>query len=219
MAQTNVFLLAADNVSKLTSLLQSDPELVTSQDEHGYSLMHAAASYNHIELLRLLAKEYNLDVNIKDEDGETALFVVETVDAARVLITELNADPNFRNLEGQTAEEKIRGEDDYPSVADYLHIISQLPTANAEVIETAGAIHPPPLPPNVSISVGTMDGEAAEAQGQDAVDLDFKRRIEQLAARDDFGERAGQNDLRDLIKDAVREVQGDEERAVRRRMS
>ncbi|MCJ1436334.1 hypothetical protein MMC27_005712 [Xylographa pallens] len=220
MAQTNPFLLAADNSPKLLPLLRSKPELALSQDEHGYSCMHAAASYNHLDLLRILVTEFKADVNIRDEDGETALFVVETVEAAHLLLEELNADPTITNADGVTAEEKIRAEGDYPIIADYL-LETRIRTVSSSDTSrtTSSAQHLPPLPPNVTINVGTLDGADAGEGNDQTPDPEFRRRIEELATRDDFEAEQGQQDLRNLIKDAVRGVGSDGDREVRRRMS
>src|SRR6478735_11436939 len=123
MATPNPFLLAADNNPTLLPLLREKPALASSQDEHGYSLVHAAASYNHLDLLRALVREFNVDVDLKDEDNETALFVVETQDAAQVLVEELGANINHRGSEGLTAREKIEAEAEFPAVAEYLAMI------------------------------------------------------------------------------------------------
>ncbi|MCJ1294029.1 hypothetical protein MMC34_005586 [Xylographa carneopallida] len=221
MAQTNPFLLAADNNPKLLPLLRSKPELASSQDEHGYSCMHAAASYNHIDLLRILVTEFNTDVNTRDEDGETALFVVETVEAAHVLLEELKADATIINADGVTAEEKIRAEGDYPTIADYLleARIRAVSSSGNRPITNSGAQHLLSLPPNITIDFGTLDSAAAGEGDDQAPDPEFRRRIEELATRDDFEAEQGQRDLRNLIKDAVRGVGSDGEKEVRRRMS
>ncbi|MCJ1286284.1 hypothetical protein MMC26_005629 [Xylographa opegraphella] len=221
MAQTNPFLLAADNSPKLLPLLRSKPELALSQDEHGYSCMHAAASYNHLDFLRILVAEFKADVNIRDEDGETALFVVETVEAAHVLLDELNADPTITNADGVTAEEKIRAEGDYPTIADYLleARIRTVSGSDASRTTSSGFQHLPPLPPNVTINVGTLDSADAGDGNDQTPDPEFRKRIEELARRDDFEAEQGQQDLRDLVKDAVRGVGSDREREVRRRKS
>ena len=220
MAQSNPFLLAADDSPNLLLLLHSKPELTSSQDEHGYSLMHAAASYNHLGLLRTLASEFKVDVNIRDEDGETALFVVETVEAAQILVEELQIDPEITNAEGNTAEEKIRADGDYPTVADYLleTRIRKLGSANAEQATANGSQRLPSLPPNVTINVDAVDASSVEAADQATVDPEFRRRIEELATREDFQGEEGQKELRSLITDAVRGVGGDSERAMRRRV-
>lgn len=227
MPHLNPFLLAADNSPQLLPLLRSDPSLSSSQDAHGYSLLHAAASYNHCGLLRTLVSDFNVDVNIRDEDGETPLSVVETVEAAQVLVEELGADTSMKNEEGMTAEEKIGIEGDYPTVAAYLKETRTRGTAKLLCGESmhqdpsrqsdSDTHHPPPLPPNVTVNVGTMEEEASGDAGE--VDPEFKRRIEELAARDDFRGEQGQQQLRSLIVDAVRSMPSEESgRQTRRRL-
>ena len=199
----NIFTLAADDSPQLLLILRSNVSLASSQDNHGYSLLHAAASYNHLDLLRKLVHEFHVDPNIRDEDGETPLFVVESVEAAQCLLEELGADPKVKNDEGMTAEEKIRAEGDYPTIAEFLREsrVIGIP-AVGDVQSNANGQHPPPLPPNVKMHLGTMeDSEAIE--GTEA-DPDFRRRIEELAAREDFHREEGQKHLRDLITDAIR---------------
>ena len=213
----NTFALAADNSPQLLPILRSNPSLAPAQDEHGYSLVHAAASYDHLDLLRTLVHEFHVDSNIKDEDGETPLFVVESVDSTKCLLEELGADPMVKNNEGMTAEEKIRAEGDYPTIADFLkesRAKGDPIVGNGQTPETG--IHPPPLPPNVRLHLGTMvDPQAIE--GTEA-DPEFRRRIEELAARDDFRGEEGQKQLRDLITDAIRGAGREDERQVRPRL-
>lgn len=64
--------------------------------------IHAAASYNHIPLLRSLVRTHGGNANVTDLDGDTPLFVVETVETARCLVEELGADVNWRNESGLT---------------------------------------------------------------------------------------------------------------------
>lgn len=213
MADQIHFILAADNSPNLLPLLQSNPQLASSQDEHGYSLLHAAASYNHLDLLRTLINEFHVDVNLKDEDGETALFVAETVQVVQVLAEELEADLTIKNDEGLTAEEKIRADGDSPTVADFLreYRLQKGPPegqdAEPHTDQPSGALFnhdlvSASLPPNVSVKVGMMEEESATLDAD--VDPEFKQRIEELAARDDFQGAEGQRQLRDLITDAVR---------------
>ncbi|KAL9638087.1 MAG: hypothetical protein Q9164_001786 [Protoblastenia rupestris] len=223
-ATPNPFTLAADNSPSLLPLLRSSPSLAASQDEHGYSLVHAAASYNHLDLLRCLKAEFDIDPNIVDEDGETALFVVETVEAAQCLIDDVSTDPRIKNAEGLTAEEKIRGEGDFVTVADYLKEVrvrgdeDSRDKPNVKEDGTAngvsGAEHPPPLPPGIQLRVESHEDEQSIGE---VADLALRRRIEELASRDDFQGEEGQKQLRDLIADAVRGV-SEEQRNVRPRV-
>lgn len=207
----NPFLLAADDSPELLPLLHENPALASSQDDHGYSLVHAAASYNHLDLLRALIREFNVDVNLKDEDDETALFVVETPEAAKVLIEELGADPLHKGSDSLTAREKIEQEGDFPNVASYLATIE----SDRVVQETAANAIPesiPPPPEGLRVTLGTMD------QPEDIpieVDSEFRRRIEALAQRDDFNTPQGQADLRRLVEDAVADQGLGDERHVR----
>ncbi|CAP71551.1 uncharacterized protein PODANS_6_920 [Podospora anserina S mat+] len=203
----NPYLLAADNPQALLELLRENPSIAVCQDEHGYSLVHAAASYNHFDLLRSLINEFKVPVDIKDEDGETALFVVETVEAARILVEELKLDTKITNDEGQTAREKIEAEEEFPEVAEYL---AGLEGANG----VANGTELPPAPQGLRVTVGTMD--EAEA-GEQQPDPEFRRRIEELAARDDIHTPEGQAALRQLVEEAIGGEGLAEERSVRPR--
>jgi hypothetical protein len=213
----NPYLLAADNPAALLALLREDPTLASGQDEHGYSLMHAAASYNHLDLLRTLAREFNVPADLKDEDGETALFVVESVDAARVLVEELGLDAKIKNDEGQTAAEKIETEGDWPAVAEYLQGLdgSSSVTNGVSNGTTSTGMGLPPVPEGLQVTMGTMDEAVV---GEQQPDPEFRRRIEELAAREDFQTPEGQAELRRLVEEAIGGAEGlSEERSVRPR--
>ncbi|KAI9051011.1 hypothetical protein LZ554_005119 [Drepanopeziza brunnea f. sp. 'monogermtubi'] len=214
----NIFVLAADNPAQVMRLLEADPSFASAQDEHGYSLVHAAASYGHHDLLRALVNKYNVSVNLKDEDGDTALFGVETVDAAKVLVEELNADIKVVGADGQNARERIAEDNEYPEVAVYLRV-KELEGQTNGTDGSAGATitgsePPPPLPEGMSIDFGTM---APEDAGE-VVDPEFRRRIEELAADPNFEGEQGQEALRNLISEALRGDLG-AERDVRQRTS
>lgn len=196
----NPFLLAADNSPAPLPLLRGNPTLASVQDEHGYSLVHVAASYNHLDLLRTLVREFCVDVNLKDEDDETALFV-ETVDAARVLVEDLSADFSHKGSEGLTAAEKIEAEGDFPAVAAYL---GTLVSPASEAGETAAIVSlpqttkPPPLE-GMNFTMSTLDPSVVIPN---EIDPGFRQRVE-LARRDDFDTPQGQADLRKLVEDAL----------------
>ncbi|KAL5341771.1 hypothetical protein BJX70DRAFT_357866 [Aspergillus crustosus] len=203
MTQPNPYILAADNPTAVLTLLRSDPSIASNQDEHGYSLLHAAASYGHIDLLRALVQEFNADVNLLDEDGETCLFVTERLDIAKALVDELGVDYNRKNLEGLTAQETIESDGSFPEVAAYLREVAGIPGPSSDSLSPGDALNPaPPLPPNIQVNLGTMSEQEASA-GTNEVDPEFKRRIDELAAREDFHSDATQNQLRQLVMDAI----------------
>lgn len=200
----------------LTSLAQH-PQLASARDAHGYSLVHAAASYSQLTVLRDLVQKYSADVNILDEDGETPLFATEKAEVARCLIEELGADTSIRNEDGKTAEDKIREEEgEAHEVYQYLKSLRTggEPTS-AGAVETADVHPPPPLPEGVKIEMGTM---AEDATG-DAPDPEIRRRIEELAARPDYESDEVQRQLRELVQDVVSGMGGEQDgRSVRRRV-
>lgn len=215
----NPFLLAADNPSALLALLRDTPSLACQQDDHGYSLLHAAASYNHLGLLRALVNEFSVPVNLRDEDSETALFVVETVEAARLLVEELGIDTALTGDEGLTACEKIQQDGDFPAVADYLAgregaAAGREGTAQAAVNGTSLNGSLPSVPQGLSVSFGTVNEDEAAGASPDP---DFRRRIEELAARSDLDTEAGQAALRQLVEEAVSGEELAQERNVRPR--
>lgn len=235
MAQTidKLLNLVVDKPDQVLQHLQSQPQLASQQDRHGYSLLHASASYNHPDVLRTLLTTYSVNPNLTDEDGETCLFSVESVDMAKFLIEQCNVDATLRNEEGQTAAEKFEQEGDFPEVAVYLaslvpgggaaSILAQTGNPSAQQAadgtvaqgqHTNGAGPPPPLPHGVKIDLGTM----AEDEVGEAPDPEFRRRIDELAARPDFQSEETQRELRELVQDALGGLRGGE-RDVRQRTS
>lgn len=215
----NPFLLAADNPTALLALLRETPSLASQQDDHGYSLLHAAASYNHLDLLRALVSEFNVPVDLRDEDSETALFVVETVEAARLLVEELGMDTALTGDEGLTAREKIQQDGDFPAVAEYLAgkegaAAAREGAAQAHVNGTSPNGCLPPVPQGLSVNFGTVNEDEA---GSASPDPEFRRRIEELATREDLGTEAGQAALRQLVEEAVAGQDLAQERSVRPR--
>jgi len=216
-SQIDVLLnLVPDNPSAVVTYLSQNPSLAAEKDAHGYTLLHAASSYSHPDLIRTLIKDHNVNPNTVDEDNETPLFVAENEEVARLLL-ELGADVWWKNEDGLTAEEKIDADGEFPLVATFLRShVGEMQARSSEraafehhaihgnqvtaaVPETNGEMPPPPpLPNNVKVNIGTM----AEPDGE-PLDPEFKRRIEELAARDDFQTEEGQRELRTLVKDAV----------------
>ncbi|KAF2856069.1 hypothetical protein T440DRAFT_384044 [Plenodomus tracheiphilus IPT5] len=203
----------------ILSSLTTHPHLASARDAHGYSLLHAAASYAQLDVLRTLLTTYNVPVNLLDEDDETPLFVAETVAVAKCLVEEFGADVGRRNGEGKTAEEKLLEEEgEGNEVYLYLRGLRVGGAGDEEgegaVVDTESLRVPPTLPDGVKIQMGTMEEDAA-----DAPDPEIRRRIEELAARPDYESEEVQRELRELVQDVVSGMGGgDEGRSVRRRV-
>ncbi|OAA65508.1 ankyrin repeat protein [Niveomyces insectorum RCEF 264] len=243
----NPYILAADNSPALLPLLRAKPELACQQDDHGYSLVHAAASYNHLDLLRTLVRELRVPVDLRDEDRETALFVVETVEAARCLVEELGLDPALRGDLDLTAAEKIAAEGEFPLVAAYLQgldvgagagddataaagaptadtadvLVDEMPAPPAGMTVTMGTMLPASDVPSTTVAAADAADTAAVAANpgddDDAPDPEVRRRIEELAARPDFHTEQGQAALRQLVEDVLSGQHLAEDRHVRAR--
>ncbi|ELQ43682.1 hypothetical protein MCOR27_002265 [Pyricularia oryzae] len=210
MAQ-NPYLLAADNKPELLPLLRENPSMASQQDEHGYSLIHAAASYNHLDLLRTLVREFSVPVDLRDEDGETALFVVETVEAARVLVEELGLDEKIKGSEGLTAREKIEAEEEFPEVAEWLKAReggASGVNGHSNGVNGDSAAGLPPVPQGLSVTMGTMNDPAEDGPGPNP---EIRRLIDEFAARDDHDTPEAQAELRQLIMQVIsgEELSGD----------
>lgn len=212
--------LVPDSADTVLSYLRKHPGLASQQDSHGYSLIHAATSWNQPDLLKSLIEEFKVDPNIKDEFGETCLFNVESIELAKELLN-LGVKIETTNNEGQTAADYLDDEDEAPQVAAYLresmaeqsdgNATSSIAQANAsDSTRTSaaalanGTSHPPPLPNGVQVNIGTMQ---ADDVGEEP-DPEFRRRIEELAARQDFEGVDGQRELRSLVEDAISGVGG-----------
>ncbi|EWC48386.1 hypothetical protein DRE_02155 [Drechslerella stenobrocha 248] len=187
---SNIWIAASDgNTAQVLTYLSANPALVNSKDENGYTPIHAAASYGHLDLLRCLVNEHGGDINIRDDDGDTPLFTSESVEVARCLVEELGADWEHQNDIGVTAAEAIEEDDQYPLVVAYLRSLSDK--------ETIRPVAPGSPPQGIAVQVRSVDEALAELG---PVDDEFKRRIEELAARpQDFT----QEELKQLVTEAV----------------
>ncbi|PHH67737.1 hypothetical protein CDD80_564 [Ophiocordyceps camponoti-rufipedis] len=182
--------MVADNSSALLPFLWENPQTASLQDEHGYSLVHAAASYNRLDLLRALICEFDVDVNLKDEDDETALFVVETVEAAKLLVEDLGVDVSHRGSGGLTAVERLEAEGEFPAVVTYLKSLRDSVESSA-----TAAIQDAMRDPSEGISVPMSMASLAGPE--------FHRRIQDFARRDDIDSAEGQADLRRMVEEAL----------------
>ncbi|KAM0788382.1 hypothetical protein ACM66B_001521 [Microbotryomycetes sp. NB124-2] len=122
---SNIWTAAGEgNFDRVRELVESGTP-PSIRDENSYTPLHAAASWNHPEILNYLVVERGADVNTTDDDGETCLFVCETVDMARLIVEQLGGNASHRNSEGLTAAASL--EEDYPEVAAYLRSVTGEP--------------------------------------------------------------------------------------------
>ncbi|CUA73380.1 hypothetical protein RSOLAG22IIIB_05270 [Rhizoctonia solani] len=124
-ANKNIWIAAGDGDLERVKMLVEEQGVSpnAADDVIGYTPMHAAASYGHIQILTYLISKGG-DVNITDEEGDTPLFTAETVAIAEFLV-ENGALIDVKNLEDVSPIEAVQ--DDFPEVAEYLRSRSRLP--------------------------------------------------------------------------------------------
>ncbi|KAF8573665.1 ankyrin [Ramaria rubella] len=135
--QKNIWVAAGEgDIDRVKELIENESLSPNVPDPYTYTPMHAAASYGHVHVLEYLVSKGG-DVNVKDEDSETPLFTVESVDVARWLV-EHGANLDCQNEEGNTPAQHLAEE--FPSVSAYLHSLnpSAPPPASAPIPQPSG---------------------------------------------------------------------------------
>ncbi|KAK8869828.1 hypothetical protein IAR55_000396 [Kwoniella newhampshirensis] len=120
-AGKNLWVAASDgDLERVRYLIENEGCTPDDKDANSYTPMHAAASYAHIPLLTYLLSA-NGNPNIPDDDGDTPLFVVESLEVAQFLV-ENGAEAGWKNEEGLTAADAL--EEDHPEISTYLRSIT-----------------------------------------------------------------------------------------------
>lgn len=199
---SNIWVAAADNQIEVVKQHLDAGASPNAKDPNGYTAIHAAASYGHIDLLRLLVQRGG-DVNVQDTEGDTPLHHVEDVALAKVLI-ELGADYNLKNNEGQTPGQYIDDEDEFPDLALYLKSLAH--------------DKPNELPEGLPVP-GTIDGHEIKYTLENDVSVDDEERRKKI--EEILNSENPEEALRDLVTSAVREglanYNGEEESSKRKR--
>lgn len=186
----NIWVAAADNeISTVTEYLASGAFAADSKDPNGYTPLHAAASYGHRELLKLLVQKGG-DINVQDNEGDTPLHHTEDVETATLMVEELGANPKLKNAEGQTAADFVEEEDEFPELARYLRSLSHDDAKEPSLLASL------PAP-------GTVDGHQIRYSMEDdqgEMDEERRKKLEAIVNLDNPEEA-----LRDLVSAAVRE--------------
>ncbi|TYJ57199.1 hypothetical protein B9479_002114 [Cryptococcus floricola] len=196
----NLWVAASDgDLERVQYLIENEGCTPNDKDSNSYTPMHAAASYAHIPLLTYLLTSGG-NPNITDDDNETPLFVVESLEVAQFLVGN-GADPAWKNSEGATAGEQL--EEEAPEVAAYLNGLTglggQIDEA-AEVGDTSGDISQLALDNFTATQTSALMEEAQRIMEQcaaEGVEPDERlREVVERAVRDGmaFGQATGEGE-------------------------
>lgn len=197
---SNIWVAAADNQVKIVeSYLDSGDFTPNSKDPNGYTPIHAAASYGHIGLLKLLIQRGG-DINVQDNEGDAPLHHVEDIKTAKLMVEELKADWKIKNNEGQIPAEYIEEDDEFPELAQYLRSLSH-DQPQATSVSGDDSLSSLPAPGNIDGHQirYTMENEAPSEN--DGLDDEERRKKIELILSSENPEEA----LRDLVRSAVHE--------------
>lgn len=123
MTTSNLWTAASDgDLGRVRQLFDAGYHNTNDADEQGYTCLHAAASYAHLDLLQYLLSRPDIDVNARDTDGDTALHVCEDVASAQALL-DSGADSKALNVHGFNPADIARqeGHVDVAAFLDSLH--------------------------------------------------------------------------------------------------
>lgn len=192
----NIWIAAADNnLQKVESYLASGNFTANSKDQNGYTPVHAAAEYGHLDLIQRLI-EKGADLNIQDNDGDTPLHACEQPRVAEFLVR-LGADLSTKNHDGLTPLQKAEEDADFPELIAYLRKVCGINIPEEDSI-----------PENIQMSFQSEDPETIPSNVTDeqraklaeivdhGTDADFEAYLK---------EALGSNESEDAAKKAKRD--------------
>ncbi|TNY22406.1 ankyrin repeat-containing domain protein [Rhodotorula diobovata] len=192
----NIWLAAGGegNLDRVRQLIEQGTS-PNSFDDNSYSPLHAAASWAHADILRFLV-QHGGDINLADSDGDTPLYVVESVPMAR-LVVELGGDPHHVNAEGLTPAAALQEE--YPHIALYLRTLTGEPSSAPSAPSDPTAPAPSTSTPSASASASAQPNlDAPTDELMQAV-----RGIMERSERGDLSEQETDDLLREVVERAV----------------
>lgn len=211
-APKNIWIAAGEgDLDRVKHCIEVEGISPTAADEFTYTPLHAAASYGHLDILRFLLSHPSAPsgaANTTDSDGDTPLFVCETVDAARCLIEEFGADAAHKNAEGLSAAQQAM-ENEHEELASYIAGVTGESLQDIEEEEEEGENEEVELDEDeVPRTSATATELTAEQQAEQDARLDAQTdqlmaRVGEIMTR---AEREGfdpEDELRTLVSESV----------------
>ncbi|KAL3231396.1 Uncharacterized protein RNJ44_00431 [Nakaseomyces bracarensis] len=196
----NIWVAASDGRGDLVEKFLSEGFSANSKDPNGYTPVHAAAAYGHLDLLRMLCKDREGDINVRDSDGDTPLHHCEDAAVAKVIIEELGGDHTLVNDEGKTALQVFEEDGEFPELIQYMREKSGLSTGDSLGIDQEQLAQ---FKDSIRYTLEQDPGEITDPES-----LARRKRLEEII----MGENPEQ-ELEGYIREMVRTqlLQGDEE--------
>jgi ankyrin repeat protein len=197
---SNIWVAAADNQYDIVQqYISSGQFTANSKDENGYTPIHAAVSYGHLELLQFLIDNGG-DINVQDNEGDTPLHHVEDLTTAKYLVEKLAADYKRKNNDNMTPGQYIEDDGEFPDVAQYLLSLSH---DKPEQNDGGSFLSSLPVPGDIDGHQirYTMEEDNENAQQLSPEELEERRKKLEAVLTSENPEEA----LRELVQNAVHE--------------
>ncbi|OLY85569.1 Ankyrin repeat-containing protein [Smittium mucronatum] len=139
MAENIWLAISESDIGRVKEFVDNKTFSVDSQDDYGYSPLHAAASWKNPEIVEYLL-EKGANVAITDNDGDTPLHTCEDIECA-LLLLKAGADPKVQNKSGinkkrmDLAIESVMENEEYSvakAICEYSGIPYEDPTLKPE---------------------------------------------------------------------------------------
>jgi hypothetical protein len=205
----NIWVAAADGkqeeVEKLISSGQYTPN---SADPNGFTPIHAAASYGHLDLLRYLLNNGG-NADIQDSDGDTPLHHTESLEVARLLIGEFGANYRLKNKDGLNVKEYFIEEGEFPEIIQFFELLEKTGDINAQQdpsTSPAGSLNLPNGQEIKAFLSDNIDAVTGNGEGNDANTpemIERRKQVEAIFSNSDLTEEERDSQLRDYVMGVV----------------